>query len=316
MVSDRPFGQPSSFLRSAFLMGFIAAPAFAHEGEVHAPTDGLASRWTPDVFVISLLALTALVYLRGILVLRRGGRFPLRRWQIGSFAAGWLFIVIALLSPIDFLSEALFSAHMTQHEILMLVSAPLMVLGMPLAPMMQALPGGARGRVVGALRTAPVRAVWRTLTGAWTVWILQAVVLLAWHVPVLYDAALASEPIHFVQHVSFLGVAVLFWWALVHGRYGRLGYGLAVLYVFTTALWTSLFGALITVSERPWYRLHEERTRAWAMDPVADQQLAGLIMWIPAGAIFVIVGLALFAAWMGALNARASMLPPSDRMSS
>lgn len=293
-------------VQAVLLMLVVALPASAHEAHEHG---SIATRWTPDLLVLTFLALSAFLYLSGYLRLRmRGAARSVSGWQLAAFAAGWMSIVLALLSPLDYLSEALFSAHMTQHEILMLVSAPLLVLGAPLTLIMHGLPSALRARIVGGARSGFIRSIWKLLTGPINVWILQAAVLLLWHVPALYNAALANEGIHFVQHVSFLAAAILFFWALVHGRYGRMGYGLAVFYVFTTALYTSLFGALLTISPRPWYSLHETRTRAWNVDAVADQQLAGLIMWIPAGAILMVVGLALFSAWMGALGRRTAQV--------
>ena len=91
----------------------------------------------------------------------------------------------------------------------------------------------------------------------------------------------------------------MFWWTLIEGRYGRFGYGAAFAYVFTTALHTSVLGALITFTGRLWYPIYAGRTAPWHLSPMEDQQLGGLIMWIPCGVVFVIVGLAMFAAWIG-----------------
>lgn len=115
----------------------------------------------------------------------------------------------------------------------------------------------------------------------------------------LYEATLDTGWIHALQHICFLGTALLFWWTLVHGRYGRIGYGAAFVYVFTTALHTSILGALMTFTQRVWYPIYEGRTSAWNLSPLEDQQLGGLIMWIPSGLVFLVVGLAMFAAWIG-----------------
>jgi cytochrome c2 len=98
--------------------------------------------------------------------------------------------------------------------------------------------------------------------------------------------------------------ASLFWWAMVHGRYGRGGYGLGVLYVFLTAVHSSALGALLTVSPSVWYGEYGRQAAAWQLDALADQQLAGLLMWIPAGVIFIVFGLALVAAWLGEAERR------------
>ena len=91
--------------------------------------------------------------------------------------------------------------------------------------------------------------------------------------------------------MSFLISALLFWWALVHGREGRLGYGAGVVYLFTTAIHTSVLGALLTVAQTTWYPVYSARTVAWGLTPLEDQQLAGLIMWVPGGIVYVIAAL-------------------------
>jgi hypothetical protein len=97
------------------------------------------------------------------------------------------------------------------------------------------------------------------------------------------------------MHVCFLFSAALFWWALVHGRYGRLGYGMGVLYAFTTGLHTTALGALMTIAPSPWYAVYRLRSPGFGVDPLADQQLAGLLMWVPFCAVFMIVALARLA---------------------
>jgi putative membrane protein len=127
----------------------------------------------------------------------------------------------------------------------------------------------------------------------------------AWHLPVLFEAALRSEPIHALQHFTFFASAGLFWWSLILGRYGRMGYGIAVLFVFATALHTSVLGAMFALATGPAYPLYEERAIVWRVDALADQQLAGFIMWVAAGTLFVLLGLALFVAWLGEARRRA-----------
>jgi cytochrome c2 len=122
---------------------------------------------------------------------------------------------------------------------------------------------------------------------------------------VLYQAALRSAAIHAIEHICFLATACLFWWALIHGRYGRAGYGMAVVFVFATAIHTEVLGALLTFAPRVWYPLYAMRSSAMGLDGLEDQQLAGLIMWIPFGVLFLIWGLGLFAAWLGHAERRA-----------
>jgi putative membrane protein len=263
-------------------------------------------RWSSDPVVLASLAATALLYFRGLrrLWARAGVGSGIGRWQAASFAGGWVALVVALVSPVDAVSDFLFSVHMTQHEILMLVAAPLVVLGRPLVAFHWALPAGARERTGAWTRRPAVGRGWRILTGALVVWALHAIALWVWHVPRLFEAALANDGIHAFQHLCFLLTATLFWWTLVHGRYGRLGYGAAVLYVFTTGVHSTLLGALLTLAPATWYASYRARAPQAGVNALADQQLAGLLMWVPFGVVFAVIGLALFAAWLGEAGRR------------
>ena len=271
---------------------------------------------TADAFWDAATALTliamAVLYVRGLAVLWRSGagHQTVRRWQAAAFAAGWLSVVAALLSPIDTWSDILFSAHMTQHEILMLVTAPLMVIGRPFVVMLWALSATRRAQIGRGIRRPALLSMWSAVTGPFAVLVLHAVVLWIWHIPALFEAALANETIHVFQHLTFFATAALFWWALIHGRYGRVGYGVGVIYVFATAMHTQILGALLTFGRHAWYPTHAARTGAQALE---DQQLAGVVMWVPFGAVFVLIALALFAAWLGELERRAAFTT-ADRL--
>jgi len=226
--------------------------------------------------------------------------------QVACFALAQLALALALLSPLDPLSDSLFSAHMTQHELLMVVAAPLLVLGRPLTAYLWLLPLGQRAAVGRQLRRPTWRAVWQFLTAPLFVLVLHAFVRWIWHVPRLFEAAMKDERLHAFQHFGFFLSAALFWWALVHGRYGKAGYGLGVLFVFATAIHTSILGALISVAPRLIYTIYSERAAAAGWRPLEDQELAGLIMWIPSGVLFLLTALALFAAWLGEAERRQS----------
>jgi putative membrane protein len=292
-------------IRSLLLLS-VAMPAFAHPGHAHTATRlPAADSW--NVVTALSLALLGAVYLIGLLRLWKsaGGRKTIRGWQALAFAAGCAATSVALLSPLDRWSDILFSAHMAQHEILMLAGAPLMVLGRPFIAILWAFRPDTR-LAVGAMMRRPLPAMlWEGISGPFTVLILHAVVLWGWHLPFLFEAALHNETIHAFQHLGFFVTAALFWWALIHGRYGRLGYGVAVLYVFATAMHTEILGALLTFDSRSLYPTHAQRTAAAGISPIADQQLAGVLMWVPFGAVFVLIGLALFAAWLGESERRA-----------
>ena len=271
----------------------------AHDG--HELAAEALHRWTFDPLVIVPLVVTAFLYAAGVARLRGhgGARRGMPTWRIASFAAGWLTIAVALVSPVAWLSEILFSVHMTQHTLLMLVAAPLMMFGHPLLVGLWAFNAPARERICATVLQPSVRGTWHSLTGPLAVFLLNAIALWLWHLPVLYQAALRHTSVHALEHLSFLFASSLFWWGMVHGGYGRIGYGLGVLYVFLTAVHSSALGALLTVSPSVWYSDYVRQAAVWRIDPLADQQLAGLLMWIPAGVIFMLFGLALFAAWLG-----------------
>ncbi|HKH46412.1 MAG TPA: cytochrome c oxidase assembly protein [Thermoanaerobaculia bacterium] len=262
-----------------------------------------------DPLAVFLLGLAAWLYARGLAEVwrRAGGRKGLRGWEAACFGAGWITLAIAMVSPLHPWGEILFSAHMAQHETLILAAAPLLVLGRPLAVFLWALPPAARERVGEWTASRPVAAIWQTITGPLAVFVIHGLALWLWHAPTLYQAALQNDAVHLAQHASFFGSAALFWWALVHGRYGRMGYGVAVFYVFATALHSGVLGALLTFAPRLWYPIYAERAAVWGLSPLEDQQLAGLIMWVPSGALFVALGLGLFAAWLGESERRAAM---------
>jgi putative membrane protein len=217
---------------------------------------------------------------------------------------GQLSLLVALISPIDRLSDLLFSAHMTQHEILLIVAPPLIVLGRPVVALAWAFGRERSASVLRALTSPRINRVWRVISAPLVILLIHGLVLWLWHVPTLFEAALRNESVHAVQHASFFLTAVVFWWGIARGRYGRSGYGLACAFVFATAMHTSVLGALLTVASRLWYPMYSARGAPWGVDVLADQQLAGLIMWVPAGLLLSVLALGLFAAWLGEASRR------------
>ena len=179
----------------------------------------------------------------------------------------------------------------------MLVAAPLMVLGRPLATWTWALPARARHRVRDITTARVIASPWRVLTAPLAAWVTHALCLWVWHAPVLFEAALHDAWIHALQHASFLFSALLFWWALLGVPRAVTAPG-ATAYLFTTMIHTGALGALMTVATRPWYPSYEATVGAWGLMALEDQQIGGLIMWVPAGAIYAAVGLILLAQWL------------------
>ncbi|ABR64950.1 cytochrome c oxidase assembly protein [Sinorhizobium medicae] len=283
----------------AALFTIMAADAQAHEAGAEA-----GDPWN-YLFVVLPLALTALAYAIGMRRLwsasARGQTIHLQRAV--CFAAGWLFLAAALVSPLDRLATQLFTAHMIEHEILMVIAAPLFVLSKPLAPLLWSLPQKLRVSVGRALvRSVVLLPVRKAATNQLVATGLHAAALWLWHAPRLYDAALAETPVHWLQHLSFSCTALIFWWALLFGR-GRQDYGTAIFYLFATTLHSGFLGVLLSFAREPLYRSQGAGAASWGLSALEDQQLAGLIMWVPAGMIYVAAALALAAAWIGGSNA-------------
>jgi putative membrane protein len=230
-------------------------------------------------------------------MLRRARGSAPQRPSLIYFALGWLSLVIALDSPLHEIGEQLFWVHMTQHEILMLVSAPLLVLGRPLLPFLWALPRSWREHVANISRSRPFKTAWASVSSPMCAWLISAAALWIWHAPWLFNRTLHNDWIHAAQHTSFLVTALIFWWPIA-GQKPAMSYGGALAYVFTTALHTSILGALLTFSPRPWYSSYLTTAPAWNLTALEDQQLGGLIMWIPAGTLLLIVSLVLLVKWM------------------
>jgi putative membrane protein len=276
-----------------------------HQSPVLLGPQTLWRAWNSEPALLLALLLPAGFYLWGTArCWRRAGVGRGIRWgQLAAFFGGMAALVAALLSPLDALSEALFSAHMVQHLLLLLVAPPLFVLARPLVPWLWALPPAPRRAGVNLWRRAEwPRRGWRLLTLPPLVWLLHTGLLWAWHTPFLYQAALRHEYVHILEHVCFFGAALLLWWAVLDPPGGPRGYGISILAVFLTALQGGILGALLTFSPTLWYPIYAPLTAPWGLAPLADQQLAGVIMWVPSGLVYLGAVLGLFVAWLAAVE--------------
>jgi cytochrome c oxidase assembly factor CtaG len=240
------------------------------------------SGWTLSPEIILPLAAALLLYALGLArIWRRSerGQSGLRRGA-ALFAAGWLSLAGALTSPLHEGGESSFALHMIEHELIMLVAALLLVAARPGPILLWAFPRGARRLLAGAGRWP----LWRTLANPFVATALQSAVMVGWHAPPLFDLALESEAWHIVQHLCFIASALLFWWAMLHGSPGRGGRMIAAACLFVTSMVGGGLGALMALSTSPWYAPYAALGLTPAgLTPAEDQQLAGLIMWIPGG---------------------------------
>lgn len=268
----------------------LPAAAFAHQGV------GVAGS-SFGVFLIVLLGASAIGYGRGVAKLwqKAGAGRGIRNSEVARFAAGWTALAAALLSPIDGLAERSFAVHMVQHEMLMVVAAPLLVLSRPLEAWVWALPLRMRRTLAAAFSAPRVAYAWRRLTAPTSAWALHALALWVWHVPALFMAALANESLHVLQHTCFFASALVFWWA-AFGRGSRAADATSIGLLFTTMLHTSALGLLLTFAPTPWYT--HQAPGLFGLTALEDQQLGGLVMWVPGGFAYLAAVLVIVAAWL------------------
>jgi putative membrane protein len=300
-VAMRQLMLPRRLALPGLCLAASAARAHDVEGELYAAAGpALALRWGAEWWVLVLLAVSLLLYAAGLRTLwprTRASRRSLLR-QSAWFGAGWTTLFLALASPVDSAGSWSFAAHMVQHELLMIVAAPMLVLGQPLGVWIWAFPARSRRRIGAASRNGAVAAAWGALTRPLNAWLLHFAALWMWHVPATFQAGLASNGVHALQHASFLFSALLFWWAVL-GRHGvRHARGASIVYLFTTMMHTGALGALFTMSDNVWYPIYGSRAQVFGLSALEDQQLGGLIMWIPGGLAYVVAGLVLCARWL------------------
>jgi cytochrome c oxidase assembly factor CtaG/cytochrome c2 len=283
--------------RLILVLGFlIAAPAAAHgvgeAGEIH---------WLWEPWVLLCLAATTIPYLIG---LYRMGPDERRRIvgpvRAAAFLAGIGVLLIALESPLDPLADALFSMHMVQHLLLLLIVPPLLVAGRPVICWLWAFDLAPRRAIVRTWNRLGLYAAFKWLTRPMVVWLLWVAVLCFWHSPGPYDWSVRHEWLHDLEHLSFLGIALAYWTVVIepYGRRRSLGYGATMIYVVSAGFVMGMIAAILTVSAQPLYAVHLHTTQAFGFTPLEDQQLAGAIMWIPSNIVHLATICTLFFAWM------------------
>ena len=274
-----------------------------------APSE-LTGSWSLEPALLATLGLTVLLYRRG--TARLGRRIPChsvgarsrteRKRRAIAFYGGLLVLAAALVSPLDALASTLFSAHMVQHLLLMLVAAPLLVHARPASALVAGLPAGGRRAARGARGDLWRRAA-RAAVNPLAVWTVGTVALWAWHLPLLYEAALSHDALHVAEHASFLGAALLFW-AVVLGSGARRGVPrpVAMLLVFATSVQSSALGIVLLLAPNVLYPLHAAGARVWEVSPLADQHVAGGLMWGPPAFLYVVVIGWLLVRWFAEMD--------------
>jgi putative membrane protein len=263
-----------------------------------------ALNWNFAPSIVMMLFSQAALYSYLIYVARSDGRWgaDVRRSHVVWFALGLILIFTALVTPIDSLSnEALFSAHMVQHILLMLLAPACLLLGTP-------------GYWLRTLYDLPVlKRVLPIVTHPLVTLIVFNAVMWIWHVPALYEGALRDGNVHIMEHMMYLTAGVLMWLPVIHdvppGHV--LSYPARMAYLFACMVSSSILGAIFTFAPDIAFPFYGTAPLAFGLTPMTDQQLAGLIMWVPGSGIFFIAILAVFAAWLNSEDRRAKTeFPP------
>ena len=298
----------ASRLAAALPVGLTPAVALAHavDGSMHLA-------WTWEPWVLICLCSASAGYALGLYRLRKEGRHPvaLSGAHPWAFLAGITVLFVALDSPLDEMSEQLFAAHMTQHLLLMLAAPPLLIWSRPVSAWLWAFPAARRRRIGRAwLRCGPLVQMLRIWVRPVPAWLTCAAALWFWHLPGPYQSAWAHPGVHILEHASFFLSSLAFWNIALNprgpgagpgpaSRPGRVpGPGGVILFVATFALQNGLLGAILTFASRPLYGVHTDTALAWNLTALQDQQLAGLIMWIPASAVHLLALSVLFVRWL------------------
>jgi putative copper resistance protein D len=283
-----------------------ASVTLAHGDVAPEPTiPGVLLRWSADPLPLLGVAVSGGAYLWAARRLAHR-RVPHPLWRTACFLAGLAAIVLALNSPIEAYDGILFSDHMLQHMLLMLVAAPLLLLGAPITLALRVASPRVRHGLLVVLHSRVVTLISFPLLG----WILFAAVNWGWHFSTLYNDALENDALHYLQHATFLGAALLFWWPVVGADPSRwrLPYPVRLFYLFLAMPQNSFLGVAIMSASTVLYPHYLTNVRSWGPSPLVDQNLGGILMWVGGDMMFLIAMGLVVAGWVRQEDRRTARL--------
>jgi len=247
--------------------------------------------WSPPVFLTTMVILSAIVYIRGWFVIRktRPAQFPAGR--LAAFLFGLAILWLAIGSPMYGFADALLSAHMVEHLLLMSFVPPLLLLGDPQVPLLRGLPRIVTVRLLGPLfRLKALRTLGRFLTRPLVAWLAMNLIFLGWHVPSAYDFALEHERWHDFEHICFLSSSILFWWPVIRPWPTSARYpGWFMLpYLVGADIVNTALSAFLAFCDRPVYSYYLTKPNPFHIAPMTDQVVGAVIMWVVGSLVFLI----------------------------
>jgi cytochrome c oxidase assembly factor CtaG len=249
------------------------------------------AEWSPPIVLTATLILSGIIYVRGWFAIRTTRRDQFPPWRLGSFLSGLAIIWLAIASPLDGFADALLSAHMVEHLLLMSFAPPLLLLGYPVVPLLRGLPRAVTVHVFGPLiRLKILRKLGHFLVTPLVAWFAMNLAFLGWHVPGAYDFALEHERWHEFEHLCFLGTSILFWWPLIRPWPTRGLYGgwLLLVYLVMADIVNTILSAFLAFCDRPVYGYYLREPNAFDLSPLSDQRAGAVVMWVVGSLIFLI----------------------------
>ena len=247
--------------------------------------------WSPPIFLTTMVLLSAIVYTRGWFVVRktRAAQFFVSR--LAAFLSGLALLWLAIGSPMDGFADALLSAHMVEHLLLMSFVPPLLLLGDPQVPLLRGLPHILTVHLLGPLlRLKALRTLGRFLTRPLVAWLAMNLIFLGWHVPSAYDFALEHERWHDFEHICFLSSSILFWWPLIRPwpTSARYPGWFMIPYLVGADIVNTALSAFLAFCDRPVYTYYLAQPNRFQINPMTDQVVGAVIMWVVGSMVFLI----------------------------
>jgi len=258
--------------------------------------------WSFDPVITVGLVAGVVLYTLALRRARAAGRRTPPTWQVASYYVGMFAVAFALLGPLDAFNSESFAIHMAQHLTLMQIAAPLILLGRPVQVFLRGVAPRRSGPVLRAvLRRRSARAVLTALTNPVLAFLLFNGAMVLWHLPTFYDAALRNDTVHEIEHLSFFGFALVFWWAIIEPvpRHHKLPVVWALASIFFSGLVATAIGAILTLAPSVVYPFYLHVTNPWGLSALADQQVAGLAMWVGGGLVYGAILLGMLMAALG-----------------
>lgn len=251
----------------------------------------ILKEWSLPIWLTLSIAVTGIAYLRGWLAIRKTRPDQFHELRLISFFGGLAVLWLAIASPMDELADALLSAHMVEHLLLMSIVPPLLLYGLPVVPLLRGLPTWITVSIIGPLvRLQTLRGLRHWLVKPVVAWFAMNLTFLAWHIPSAYDFALEHEDWHAVEHLCFLGTSLLFWYCILlpwpAGTHRRT-WGILIFLVAADVV-NTLLSAFLAFCDRPVYRYYLDHPNPFQIDPLGDQVLGAVIMWVFGSFAFLI----------------------------